>query len=279
MTTLTPTSRNTHRNSSRNSIALNKLMRDSNLRQLPWVLYQYCATCMHIEALVVSATSEKAVRVIPALKKLAAQLRIPVIIVEHTHRDEDHIHPAFVHSYEPSTDELIKVSSVGDWEGVAKHLNSLHRDHSYESECPSSTSLLVDGTWKTTDSDSSVSNVARRIPGVRHIDIDASVYCPRCYQTQILIEASSTGMKGTSYEDQVKAVRMTRRVAKAVKCETLLLLHHPQDENHREPVMTSSWTYDGETAPENVTTWGNVRRYMKSRMQSHQRDCSAQVVS
>lgn len=99
-----------------------------------------------------------------------------------------------------------------------------------------------------------VSAALRRIPDVRHVDVDFVQYCPLCRSVEVVIEASS---------DPRKASDLARRIAKQLTATTLLLIHKYGDDNHEHPVTVSTWKRDGVKTRDKVEmSWGEFLSVM-----------------
>lgn len=81
-----------------------------------------------------------------------------------------------------------------------------------------------------------VSAALRRVPDVRHVDVDFTQYCPLCRKIEVVIEASA---------DPRKASDLARRIARQLDAVTLLIIHRYNDDKHEHPVIISTWNRDG----------------------------------
>lgn len=89
---------------------------------------------------------------------------------------------------------------------------------------------------RTGTRDLCVSAALRRVPDVRHIDIDYVQYCNQCRKIEVVMEASS---------DPRKASDLARRIGKQLTATTLLIIHSDGDEDHQRPVLISTWSPTG----------------------------------
>ena len=80
------------------------------------------------------------------------------------------------------------------------------------------------------------SSALRRVPDVRHIDVDAIQYDPVTRAPEVVVEASS---------DERKASDLARRFARRLDAYTVLIIHRYNDVNHQYPVTVSCWTPAG----------------------------------
>lgn len=81
-----------------------------------------------------------------------------------------------------------------------------------------------------------VSAALRRVPDVRHIDVDFVQYDPLTRVPEVVVEASS---------DARKASDLARRFARRLDAFTVLIIHHYNDNEHKHPVTVSVWTPTG----------------------------------
>ena len=267
--------RNAPRTSSRNSGSLNKLIFELGARKFPWMLYLYCAGCREFEVLVLASTDPTKVTPPAHVARLASSLGTPIIVIRHDAKDEDMTHAVDLHTYLSDGTLDTRLMSTS-WREVANALLALQMAHQIESggkRCANhDATLLSKGTWRLRDGDASVSNLARMIPGVRHIDIDAAIYCPKCYGTQAVIEASSDGMEDTNLSSKTKEVYMSLRIASAIGADTYLLQHHVKDVEHKHPTMLTGWAAGADDTPflaPSIMTWGAVRREMRASQSRH----------
>ena len=276
MTARGESSRNAPRTSSRNSAALDRLIFELGARKFPWMLYQYCAGCKQFEALILATTDPERVTPPSHVLSLSKSLGVPVFVVCHSAKDEDMLQPVDVHAYE--SDGTILSSDIGvSWLKAAQLLMNTqlaHQGESASTRCANHDStLLKKGGWKLNDGDASVSNLARMIPGVRHIDFDAAIYCPRCSRPQAIIEASSDGMENTDLSSKTKGICMSLEVARTVGADAYLLQHHVRDAAHQHPAMLTEWrSGDAAESPSlasSTMTWGSVRRTLRSSQARH----------
>lgn len=77
-----------------------------------------------------------------------------------------------------------------------------------------------------------VSAALRRIPDVRHIDVDFVQYDPDTRVPEVVIEASSDARKSSD---------LARRFARRLDAYTVLIIHRYKDVEHRFPVTVSCW--------------------------------------
>lgn len=90
---------------------------------------------------------------------------------------------------------------------------------------------------RTGTRDLCVSAALRRVPDVRHVDVDFTQYCPLCRKIEVVIEASA---------DPRKASDLARRIARQLDATTLLIIHRYNDDNHEHPVIVTTWSRDGQ---------------------------------
>lgn len=241
--------RNTPRTGSRNSAPLDLLMQKAGLRHVS-VLYQYCKNyrCRQIEALVIPTTQDEFTLSDPILC-LGDLLGVPVVLVLHEPKDEFLTQPVTVTVFFKG--ERKSVRPDVKWGEVAKYMRSLHKHHESVSTDANCGIQRYDDVWlqagrrRGTDTDLSLSNMLRAVPGVGHIDIDALTVCPTCSSPTCVIEASSDGMKGTQLQDKSKATSMSRKIARTLDVPTLLLQHHVKDDSHEHPVSVTAWDSRG----------------------------------
>jgi hypothetical protein len=89
---------------------------------------------------------------------------------------------------------------------------------------------------RTGTRDLTLSRALRKIPDVRHIDIDMLQYCPLCRKIEVVVEASA---------DPRKASDLARRVGKQLTANTVLIIHRYNDDDQQYPVIVSTWTPTG----------------------------------
>lgn len=77
-----------------------------------------------------------------------------------------------------------------------------------------------------------LSRAARRVPGLRHIDIDLVQWCRRCREPEVYIEATSAAEKNT---------QVTRILASHAGAPTILLRHAYDDRELEHPVHIYLW--------------------------------------
>lgn len=100
-----------------------------------------------------------------------------------------------------------------------------------------------------------VSAALRRIPDVRHIDVDFVQYDPATRAPEVVIEASS---------DPRKASDLARRFARRLDAYTVLLIHRYKDVEHRHPVVISVWDPTGrKILTKAEMTWSDFLDYLR----------------
>lgn len=275
--------RNTVRTLGRNSAALDLALARSGAPSST-ALYQYCSNqaCKRVEVLLISVAKPRvddAEVTVPAhIKSLARSLRVNVVTFVHRVKDEFLRAPVLISVWEWSTDTSHREMTT--WQQGAKLLRNFQTEHERTSQNPKCAPPHYDAAWLTAPRvrgqgrlDLSLSNMIRCIPGVRHIDIDAFTYCDSCAQPQVVIEASSDGMKGSSLESKKKATLMSRRVASVVQTETLLVQHHVNDDAHERGVLVTCWDVEGRQTLSRETSWSNLEEMLRQYHERHSQEC------
>ena len=86
------------------------------------------------------------------------------------------------------------------------------------------------------DRDLTFSSAMRRVPNVRHADLDLYQYDPATREVEVVFEVSS---------DPRKSSDLTRRIARRLQAYAVLLIHRYNDHEHRFPVTVSVWDPSG----------------------------------
>jgi hypothetical protein len=271
--------RNSSRANTRNSAPLEKLLEDSDSPNFS-VFYQYCRNyqCRNIEAIIATRTQHNEVHneEFQAMIRLSEDLQCELIIIEHDYKDELHQADVILHSWTHDNHHY-SVQNLS-WGKAMQYLQSLHVAHESNSTQPKCGPGHYDNTWLKRDTrrgagtlDLSLSNALRCIPGVRHLDIDAAIFCPECRMTEIIIEASSDGMKGTSLQDKDKSTSLSRHIAQRTQSHVLLLQHHVNDDTHQYPIMLTGWMPGSYDKPFNSieTDWQKAFATVKSIRERH----------
>ena len=95
----------------------------------------------------------------------------------------------------------------------------------------------------------------RRVPDVRHADLDLYQYDPLTRDVEVAFEVSS---------DPRKASDLTRRIARKLGAYAVLLIHQPNDNEHKHPVVVSTWTPTGKKVLNKAEmTWSEFIAYMR----------------
>ena len=84
--------------------------------------------------------------------------------------------------------------------------------------------------------DLSFSSAMRRVPNVRHADLDLYQYDPATREVEVVFEVSS---------DPRKSSDLTRRIARRLQAYAVLLIHRYNDVRHEHPVTVSVWDPNG----------------------------------
>lgn len=273
MTRYGESGRNFQRNNSRNSGAT-----DALALKVPFdtynVMYQYCKKygCRKIEALLIATTSRTPV-IEENITKLAEALAVPIYVIVHRVKDESLKLPVTLFMREPGK-ELVQVPDLTRWGSIAKALKEVHKEHEKTSRrCAGGyeDAWLSAGQGKsnTPKDDFSMSNMLRVIPGVRHLDIDMGMSCPRCHVTQVIVEASSDGMKGTKLENKAKATSMSSAISSVIGSDTVLLQHHVGDSKHEEPIEMTLFKGGKKKDQVVARTWEEAVSAFESLFESH----------
>lgn len=118
---------------------------------------------------------------------------------------------------------------------------------------------------RTGTRDLCVSSALRRVPDVRHIDVDFLQYCPLCRKIEVVMEASS---------DPRKASDLARRIGKQLTATTLLIIHTYDDDEHEHPVLISTWNPDGQKILSKVEmSWTDYLELLHAYHELHLVDC------
>ena len=114
-----------------------------------------------------------------------------------------------------------------------------------------------------------VSAALRRVPDVRHADLDFYQYCPLCRVTEVVLEASS---------DPRKASDLSRRMGKKIGAHTLLIIHRYGDIEHEHPVTISVWDPSGvKLIDKRVMSWSEFLKLMHDFHDLHLLECAKNV--
>lgn len=245
--------RNYERTNSRNSAPIDNLMSHVNTENVQ-VMYQFCKNyqCRHVEALILDGAN---IQSVPSqgILALAQRLNAPLVVIYHEHKDEGLKQSVRMEKW---YNRERRANATTTWQEVAKYLYSLHQWHESRPLAMPKCQRGYDPVWLQAGTsrgngnlDLSVSNVLRVIPGVRHIDIDASMMCTSCDQFLLIIEGSSDGLRGTSLENKEKATSMSRKIAHALNAQTLLVQHHVNDDSHSKDIALTLWKDQNDRHP------------------------------
>lgn len=277
------TSRNIQRNRTQNDVPLHRLIESADAKSVS-PLYQYCRACRRIEAFIIPARRGVDTTPPPAVLAMAQKIGVRVVVIEHSVKDEALQRPIALHVYAPDKQESPQVVPRSTWKVAATFLRSLQTEHEKSSERCSSgydaSAFLAAGQGRGIgETDFSVSNFLRTIPGVRHIDMDASLYCNACNEVYLVIEASSDGMRGTKHASKNKGSSMSRRWGKMLSAHTMLLQHHVGDNEHEKPVQVTMWdTASKDRKPAaSVNTWEGVKAEIIQLKTAHASNCPARL--
>lgn len=114
---------------------------------------------------------------------------------------------------------------------------------------------------RTQERDLCVSAALRRVPDVRHIDIDFLQYDPLTRKPEVVVEASS---------DPRKASDLARRFAKKLEAYAVLIIHRYNDNAHKHPVTVSCWTPDGlKIVDKQEMSWSEFLIFMRTLHDMH----------
>lgn len=106
-----------------------------------------------------------------------------------------------------------------------------------------------------------VSAALRRVPDVRHVDVDFVQYDPLTRAPEVVLEASS---------DNRKASDLARRFARRMDAYTVLIIHRYKDVHHQHPVTVSCWHPDGTKLVDKAEmTWSEFLRYLRQLHDDH----------
>lgn len=106
-----------------------------------------------------------------------------------------------------------------------------------------------------------VSQALRRIPDVRHIDVDFVQYDPKTRAPEVVVEASS---------DPRKSSDLARRWARRMEAYTVLIIHRYNDNAHKHPVTVSCWAPDGlKIVDKQEITWVDFLTFMRTLHDMH----------
>ena len=237
------------------------------------VLYGACPLehpdCHRVTAMVMAHSGEFPRDDANAMLKLARALRVPAYVVTHTERDETLEQPIKIAR---AFGDIVR--SEGSWFDLTDMLRAdqfAHESTSEHDECTSeSQKWLHSGDGVGTTVDLSLSNVLRRIPGVRHADIDAILTCEDCDQPVILIESSSDGI--TPRESAIKSAMTTRGVGRRARVVTYLIQHQVGDVELAEPIALTKWFVTGSVADRYdhlMTDWDTALASMETALEDH----------
>lgn len=274
--------RNTNRTSSRNDTGMTLMTQTNDLPTIkPY--YQYCSNyqCREIQAIMYAHTplNPPDTHHINALKTLAKLLGTELHIVCHETKDEHNEQPVILTQTSVAGEVTSRTLSWGEYAVVLRQLQARHEiDNTYCAPPRYDASWLARSKAKGKgDTDLSFSNLLRIIPGVRHLDLDACIYCQHCYQPILIIESSSDGMTGTNLANKQKAVSMSNKIAKTVTATTILLQHDTTYQNQDDTTYLTGWNHNSPRpfTDSQKSTWTHTGKTFKNVTKFHK--CNKQA--
>lgn len=249
---------NINRTATHNDVALTHLSKNVDLGRME-VYYQFCNNkrCREITMLILPVNRTLSNCEKEVFANLSRSAQIPGIILEYPDQDAQDVLMTAV-----LKDKMVE--QVTTWANVLKTMATRQQKHEKAStsrECSNyEHTPQPRGTWNTKGENYRFSNEARRIPGVRHLDTDGVFYCLDCMDPVFIVEATSDGCPNTRLADRRKNTKMTRKVARILKAEALLVQH----EVGNRALNTSAYltTYEYERMDQVAYTWDGLADFM-----------------
>lgn len=265
--------RNSNRTKDRNELAFKELTNKLNSIKNFGFFYQYCNNpkCKEVTLFILASHKKISASESKAFSKALEEANVPGLILEYSK-----------YGSVKATCLGLGVNKVLEnrtWDQVLSLMHSQQLKHEksknniMSAKCSDyNHNFMAKGTWNNNEVDTRFSNEIRSIPGVRHIDTDGLIYCPKCFKTLYVVEASSDGCPGTPMSNKFKATTMTRKIAELLKATPLLVQHHYNDVEHKNPVYLTSWSTG--KAKRFKRTWDSLVKDFDNSFAAHkQHDC------
>ena len=261
--------RNSNRTNSRNDGAYNAFISKVEGARNYGFFYQYCnnKACREMTLLIMASPKQTNKQNLKAFQRTLDKTGLPGIVLEFPEGDRVNIRCLGL--------GVDKVMENQTWQQVIRFLHSQQLKHERRSQMPECANYtheyLPKGTWQQKNIEARFSNEIRAVPGVRHIDLDGVMYCPDCFESLYLVEATSDGCPGTKTANKFKATTMTRKIAGLLGATPLMIQHFYEDDNLENPAYLTTWK-DG-TAKRVKRSWKQLQGDFERSIERHKNDC------